>query len=115
MIKERQSDFENHLMQVLEENLGDENFKIPKLCKCLGISRMQLHRNIRALENISTSIFVRNFRLEKATEMILSTNKNISQIAFEVGFRDPAYFCRCFKKRYNFAPSVLRKSIVQNK
>jgi len=113
MMDNKYNAFQMRLQQLLEENLSNENFGIQDLCKTIGISRMQLHRKIKAFGNVSTSIFIRNYRLEKAKSLIRESDNNISQVAHKVGFKDAAYFCRCFKKYYNVPPrrykSMLRK------
>lgn len=97
------------LKNALEAHLGDEEFHAGQLCHTLGISRVQLFRKLKALTGVSASQFVRTFRLNKAKEMLTATDLNISEIAFEVGFKDPAYFTRAFIKEFGMAPSALRK------
>lgn len=89
-------------------HLDDDRFGIPKLCKTLGLSRMQVHRKIKKSTNLSTSIFIRNVRLEKSKTLLMETDKTVTEIASEVGFCAPAYFCRCFKERYGLRPGEVR-------
>lgn len=102
--------FIDRLKQILQENSGDENFDTNQLGHLMGISRVQLFRKLKALTGQSASQVIRSFRLSKAKDMILSTQFNISEIAFEVGFKDPAYFTRVFTKEFGFAPSSLRST-----
>ena len=102
-------EFFSKLKKAMEAYSGDEAFDSGHLCQTLGISRVQLFRKLKALTGLSASQFLRIFRLNKAKEMLAATDLNISEIAFEVGFKDPAYFTRAFTREFGVAPSMLRK------
>jgi AraC-like DNA-binding protein len=59
----------------------------------------------------SAGEFIRIYRLNLAYNIILQNkktkNKNIADIAYEVGFNDPKYFTRCFSRQFNVTPSNL--------
>ena len=94
--------------KVIIDNVDDENFTIPYLCRALTMSRSQLHNKLKALTGKSTSIYVRSIRLNKAKELLLSTDLTISEIAYEVGFKDSNYFSRCFNEEYGHTPTHVR-------
>jgi AraC-like DNA-binding protein len=94
---------------ILEKNYADEAFGIEELYNALGISRVQLHRKLNALTGQSASHFIRSFRLEKSREMLLTTTKSVSEIAYETGFSDANYFSRVFAQEYGVPPSDVRK------
>lgn len=102
--------FLNKILTVLEKNYRNENFRIEELYQHLGISRVQLHRKLIALTGQSTSNFIRSFRLHKARNLLLESDKNISEIAYETGFTDPNYFTRVFMQENGITPTELRKS-----
>lgn len=102
-------EFFKKLSDALEAHSGDEEFHVMQLCHTLGISRVQLFRKLKALTGSSASQFIRSYRLNKAKTMLTSTNLNISEIAFEVGFKDPAYFTRAFTREFGIVPSAWRK------
>lgn len=95
--------------QLIEDNLNDTHFGIPQLCQKLGISRVHLHRKLKALTNQSTTHFIRRIRLQKAKKLLQNPDLNISEIAYTVGFADPAYFSRLYSETFGEAPSVTRK------
>lgn len=101
--------FFKNLRDIIEVYSGDEEFHVASLCQKLGVSRVQLFRKLKALTGNSASEFVRSYRLNKAKGLLIQTDLNISEIAFEVGFKDPAYFTRAFSKKFGIAPSALRK------
>jgi signal transduction histidine kinase/DNA-binding response OmpR family regulator len=102
--------FLNKILTVLGKNYRNENFRIEDLYRHLGISRVQLHRKLTALTGQPTSNFIRSFRLHKARKLLLETDKNISEIAYETGFADPNYFTRVFMQENGITPTELRKS-----
>ncbi|MBK9013648.1 MAG: helix-turn-helix transcriptional regulator [Saprospiraceae bacterium] len=75
----------------------------------LTMSRAQLHRKLTALTGMSATHFIRLVRLRRAKELLLTTNLSISEIAYEVGFRDPNYFSRTFTEEFGTPPSETRK------
>lgn len=70
------------------------------------MSRAQLHRKIKALTNQSTSEFIRNFRLQRAAELLKQDAGNIAEISYMVGFNSQAYFTKMFQEVYKKPRSV---------
>ena len=95
------------VMEVIENNISEEEFSIEQFGKEVGMSRVQLHRKLKALSGRSASNYLRSVRLSKAKLMIEEEKGNISEIAYSVGFSSPAYFTRCFKDEFGFPPSDL--------
>lgn len=100
--------FLENLVEALEELASEMDFDVYQLCQIMGMSRSSLHRKIRASADRSTSIFIREFRLRKAQKLVLETEMPIKTIAFEVGFKDLAYFSKCFKLLYGVSPKKMR-------
>ena len=69
------------------------------------MSRVQLHRKLKAIYGKSASKFLRSARLSKAKLMIKEKKGNISEIAYSVGFASPSYFTKCFKEEYGYPPN----------
>ena len=94
----------------MEDNLDKEDFDTNQMSRILGVSRTQLYRKLKALTGVSASTFIRSFRLAKAQNLIVTKDMNMSEIAYEVGFKDPAYFTRAFTKEFGIPPSLFRSS-----
>jgi signal transduction histidine kinase/ligand-binding sensor domain-containing protein/DNA-binding response OmpR family regulator len=101
--------FFEKVLRIVEENLGDETFDMPQLCKALHMSRSNLFRKIKALTGQSVTVFIRNLRLEKARDLLLGTDLNVTEVCFRVGFGSPNYFSRIFQETYGVSPSEIRK------
>ncbi len=97
--------FMSKVMEVIEKHLAEEGFSIEQFGNEVGMSRVQLHRKLKALSGKSASHYLRSARLNKAKKMIEEQKGNISEIAYSVGFSSPQYFTRCFKEEFGFTPS----------
>ena len=83
----------------------ESTFNGDVLASELNISRMGLHRKIKALTGQSTGEFIRTVRLKRACELLQNPEKNISEVCYEVGFNSPSYFSTCFTEMYKMTPS----------
>ncbi len=97
--------FLRQIDQVLNKYLLDSSFTASDFAKILNVSRMQLHRKLKATTGLSTTEFIRSQRLKKATEIIKRSNITISEVCYEVGFNNPAYFSKCFKEVFGCSPT----------
>ena len=95
---------------VIQANLSDWKFSIDQLADTLHLSRMQLHRKLKATAGISTSLYIRKQRLKAAKKILLSTDWNIYIVARKVGFLSASYFTRCFVGEFGVTPSDFRLS-----
>jgi len=71
------------------------------------MSRSLAGKRLRTELGVSVGLFIRGYRLRVAREMLLHNDnrRNITEIAYNVGFNDPKYFTRCFTKEFGFSPS----------
>jgi signal transduction histidine kinase/DNA-binding response OmpR family regulator len=97
------------LEQVMEKNLSDENYGIRELEKEAALSHMQLYRKLKATIGVSGSEFIQNIRLKKAARLLSEKAGNVSQVAYEVGFRSQTHFSSSFKKLYQMSPKEFYK------
>ena len=99
---------------IMKRNYSEDSFSADILSKELGVSRSQLFRKLKALTGLSASRFINFYRLTVAKQKILKSSLNISEIAYEVGFKDPAYFSRLFTKEFGSAPTLFRLNTSDN-
>ena len=100
--------FLQKVYDVIETHIDDTSFTVTDLCRILHLSKMQLYRKLKALTGTTPTLFIRSYRLSKALHLLKTTDHNISEIAYNVGFSDPAYFSRAFKEEFNTPPSNIR-------
>ena|SRR5690606_6769137 len=89
---------------ILKQYSPDENFGIEKLCSLAGLSKSSLNRHLQNLTSKSPNSLLKEFRLNHALKL-LRAGENISNIAFNTGFRSPSYFSKCFKQHFHLSPS----------
>jgi signal transduction histidine kinase/DNA-binding response OmpR family regulator/ligand-binding sensor domain-containing protein len=97
-------------LSIIEENLSDTSFSVAQFARKIGISRVQLHRKIRALTDQSTSEFIRVIRLNRAAQLLKQQHDTVTQIAFLVGFNSSSYFSRSFCRHFGVSPSEYIKN-----
>ena len=95
------------VMEIMEKNYMDSEFGVQEFCEALGMSRSVASRHLNAEAGLPVVQFIRNYRLNMAKEMLSSKtgNRNITEVAYAVGFNDPKYFTRCFTKMFGVSPS----------
>ena len=103
--------FAETLNEAIRKNMSNPELKIEDLGEQMGMSRVQLYRRVKALTGISPVELLRQMRLQRGYNLLVSTTKSVSEIAFEVGFNTPSYFSNCFKKQYGKYPTDVRGEI----
>jgi AraC-like DNA-binding protein len=81
---------------------------VEEIASEMNLSRVQLYRKVKALTGSSPVELMRKARLSKAYRLLLSGDKNISEVAYEVGFSAPSYFTKCFKDEFGVLPGDVR-------
>ncbi|HSZ86190.1 MAG TPA: helix-turn-helix domain-containing protein, partial [Puia sp.] len=93
------------LLNKLEENWQNEDFAVTEFCKAMSMSKSQLYRKTITLWGLAPNVLLKEFRLEKAKELLKKQSFNISQTTFDSGFTSPSYFTKCFKKKFGLLPA----------
>ena len=97
------------VVEVVFQHLGESEFAVDDLCMSMGMSKATLYRKMKALTGQSTNEFIQNTRLKYAARILVETDKTVSEVAYEVGFSDPYYFSRAFKKNFGMSPKQWRE------
>lgn len=105
--------FLNRVKEAVEKNLGDEEFSVEDLGREVAMSRVQLHRKLKALTNQSAGEFILAMRLQRAVDLLKQNAGTVAEIAYMVGFNTPNYFAKCFRKQFGCSPSEYKMNIVQ--
>jgi DNA-binding response OmpR family regulator len=102
--------FLNHALETMEAHLSDQQFSVEKFAEIMGMSRKNLLRKIKALTDQSVNEFIRNFRLQRAAQLISNKSATVSEIAYQVGFNNLSYFSKCFKELFDVLPNEYGKA-----
>ena len=101
---EKDKTFVTQLRKAIKSHIPDAEYSVEDLGAEMGLSRVQLYRKVKALTGYTVVDLLRKARLERAKRMLETTDKNVSEIAFEVGFTTPSYFAKRFKEEYGIKP-----------
>lgn len=113
MVEETMRPFMEEVMDVMEKNYDNSEFGVQELADALGISRSVLSKNLSKETGLPTAQFIRNYRLDISRKMMAdkTSNRNITEIAYRVGFNDPKYFTRCFTKQFGISPTAYKDQL----
>ena len=101
---EKDKTFVSQLRDAIKRHIPDADYSVEDLGSEMGLSRVQLYRKVKALTGYSVVDLLRKARLAKAKRLLETTDKNISEVAYEVGFTTSSYFAKRFKEEYGVRP-----------
>jgi TolB-like protein/AraC-like DNA-binding protein len=96
--------FLQKLEEVVEANLQNDQFSVEALADQMNMSRSNLHRKLKQTTGQTANQFVREYRLERAMDLLKKEEKTITEVAYEVGFSSQSYFTSCFSEYYGYPP-----------
>ncbi|MDL5513947.1 two-component regulator propeller domain-containing protein [Arenibacter sp. M-2] len=97
-------------INLVEENISNQEFTINDFIFEMNMSRSALYRKLKALTNQSISEFIKTVKIKRAGQLILQSQLNISEIAFDLGFNDLKHFRKSFQNVFNELPSEYRSN-----
>ena len=101
--------FISRFREVVESRLDNSDLSVDDLAADMNLSRVQLYRKVKAVTGSSPVELLRTARLNRAYQLLLTTDKSVSEVAYAVGFTAPSYFTKCFKEEYGMVPGDVRK------
>jgi len=107
-LKSDEKDFLGNLASIIHIHIADEGFQITHLCRAAGMSRTQLHRKVKGLTGDSTSVFVRQIKMDYAKKLLKTSDKSISEVAYSIGYKYPNHFSTDFKNHFGYSPNETR-------
>lgn len=108
-VSDLDKDFITKFRALLEENLHDSEISVEDLGEKMGLGRVQLYRKVKSLTNYSPVELLRIARLKRASSLLSSSDKTVSEVCYEVGFSSPSYFSKCYKEYFGENPTSLQK------
>ncbi len=100
--------FLERIEAAIESHISDEAFSVEQLGREVNMDRTQVHRKLRALINRSAGEHIQFIRMQHAAALLKGSADAISEIAYQVGFADPSYFTKCFRKQFGVSPKEFR-------
>ena len=108
VVDEKEPLFIVRFKDVVEARLADSDVSVDDLAAAMNLSRVQLYRKVKAISGSSPVELLRTARLNRGYQLLLQTDKTISEVAYDVGFTAPSYFTKCFKDEFGISPSDLQ-------
>lgn len=84
---------------------------IEELSRIAGINSFKLKNGFKELFGETVYGYLNKYRLEKAKHLIILGDKNMTQIAFELGFSSPQHFSAAFKKAWGCSPKKIKTAV----
>lgn len=103
--------FMEEILFTIEQHYKNYEFNVNKIIDEIGMSRSVFYKKFKSLSNQSINDLIKNYRLKRAEELLSKNQNNISEIAYDCGFSDPAYFSKVFKDQYHVSPKNYKKSL----
>ena len=100
-----ESQFVEKFRTIIQGNLGNSDLNVETISHEMGISRAQLYRKIKSITGISPNDIIREARMKRADRLLETTDKSVSEIAYEVGFSSPSYFTKCYREFFGCTPN----------
>ncbi|MBL7698354.1 MAG: substrate-binding domain-containing protein [Chitinophagaceae bacterium] len=104
--KDKQDEeFVKNCLEEIYKGISDPNFNLIHLSRRVGMSRSSLYRKIKEVTGLKAVDFLRKAKLQYASRLLLNSDLNIGEIAWESGFSDVKYFSKVFAKEFGQLPS----------
>lgn len=105
------NEFYNRFLKIFREEMGNPDINVDWIASKMGLERSQFYRKIKSLTNYAPVELMRNLRLKQGRILVMTTEKNVSEIAYETGFSTPAYFTKCYRDAFGETPSESRNNL----
>lgn len=107
------SDFYRRFLDILMKEIGNQDLNVDMIASKMGLERSQFYRKIKSLTNYAPVELIRRLRLQRGRELLLTTDRTVAEIAYEIGFSTPAYFTKCYRDAYGETPSQARANLAK--
>lgn len=102
-------EFVERCIAIIENHLDNPEFTIQTFCKAIGMSHPSLYKKVKTVSGLTVNVFIRYIRLRKAAELLINTDKTITEVTYITGFNDIRYFREQFFELFKMKPSEFVK------
>lgn len=104
--------FYDKVNRLIEESISGD-VDVNYLVANLNMSTSTLYRKMKAVTGVTTSEYIRQYKMRYAEKLLLEGKYSISEISFMVGMSSVAYFRKCFKEEFGQIPSEYIKKLKE--
>lgn len=101
--------FITKINDLIKSNLSNPDFDVKFLTDKMAMSRASLYNKMKVLTDMGVNDYINKLRIEKAMQLLVSTDYSITEVAYETGFAYQKYFSTIFKQMTGMTPSEYRK------
>lgn len=106
-------EFIRNILQNVEDNISNSEFKIEDLAEAMGMGRTVFYRKMKSLMGVSPIDFVKSMRIKRSAQLLEHSEYTVSEVAYMSGFASPQYFNKVFKDAMNCTPKEYKIMIKQ--
>jgi len=107
---DKDKEFTEKLTRIVEEQMENPDFSVDDFASMMALGRTIFYRKVKGVTGYAPKEYMRVMRMKKAAELLITTDKNVSEVAYMVGINDPFYFSKCFKAQFGVSPSAYQKN-----
>lgn len=107
------NEFYARFLDIFKAEMGNSDLSVDAIASRMGLERSQFYRKIKALTNYAPVELMRRLRLQQGRTLLTTTDRTISEIAYETGFSTPAYFTKCYRDAYGETPTEARNKLTR--
>lgn len=108
-ISPRDQEFMATTISIIEKNIDNSDFIVEDLAQELGMSRTVFFKKIKNLTGMAPIEFIKDIIIQHAAQLLATSDHSVKEITYMLGYSDPKYFSKCFKKKYGVSPSEYKK------
>jgi len=105
--------FLKRVLECIEDQMENSDFNVTHLGRGIGLSRVQLYRKVKALTDLTPNDLIKTLRMKRAAQLLEESQLTVFEIAYQVGFKDPSYFSKCFRHQFSTSPAVYAHAHIQ--
>lgn len=105
LLEKQEQEFIDRFEDYVTTHISNPDLNVDNISIHIGLSKSQLYRKVKSLTNYAPNELMRIIRLKYAKKLLSSTNKSVSEVAYDSGFSSPSYFTKCFKEFYEESPT----------
>lgn len=106
-------EFVSKAIKLVEDHMSDSDYSVETFSSDLNMSRANLYKKMMSITGMGPHEFMRSLRLKRAHQLLERSQKQVSEIAYAVGYSSPKRFSENFKAEYGMTPSEFAKKCNQ--
>ena len=110
-LQNKDKEFYNQLISVIENNLSDPDFDVSELSTQIGYSRTRLYNKVKQTTGLPIKELIRLIRIRKAAQLMTEEGMSIPDVLLHIGIQSQSYFTVLFKREYGKTPATFVREL----